>query len=38
MLAGDGNLGLKLMVVQSSLAGENWAGPAKFDVGQVKLY
>ena len=28
---------LKLMVAQSPLATENWAGPVKFDPGQVKI-
>ena len=27
---------LKLMVTQSPLAAKNWAGPVKFDRGQVK--
>ena len=28
---------LKLMVAQSPLATKNWAGPVKFDPGQVKI-
>ena len=28
---------LKLMVTLSTLAANNWAGPVKFDPGQVKI-